>query len=175
MDIRGVAQFMTARELHWRVGGLDVAVRIEETSGHGVFHIGGRALQFSVLEKHPHGGWIEIEGRPHRFYICKERNAYAVWFGGRTYRLERGDKGSSSHSAGRSGATGEVTALMPGKVLRIDVAIGDSVLEKQTVAVMESMKMETPLLAPKSGRVTAIHARAGDVVDMGALMIVIEE
>ena len=69
---------------------------------------------------------------------------------------------------------GDITALMPGKILRIDVAVGDTVTEKQTLAVMESMKMETSLLAPKSGRVAAIHCRAGQVVEMGESLIVIE-
>jgi biotin carboxyl carrier protein len=38
---------------------------------------------------------------------------------------------------------------------------------------MESMKMESPLFAPKSGRVSEIHYRPGDVLDMGAIVMTI--
>ena len=68
---------------------------------------------------------------------------------------------------------GEITALMPGKILRIEVKVGDTVAEKQTVAIMESMKMESALHAPKAGRVAAIHCQPGQVVEMGELLIVI--
>ena len=72
-------------------------------------------------------------------------------------------------------SSGEITALMPGKLLSIDVAVGDTVSEKQPVATMESMKMETTLHAPISGRVTEIRCQPGQVVDMGEILIVIED
>ena len=54
------------------------------------------------------------------------------------------------------------------------VKVGDTVEEKQTVAIMESMKMESALLAPKAGRVAKIGCQAGQVVDMGEILMVIE-
>ena len=51
------------------------------------------------------------------------------------------------------GAGGRITALMPGKILRLEVSLGDAVTENQTVATMESMKMESALHAPQGGRV----------------------
>jgi acetyl/propionyl-CoA carboxylase alpha subunit len=163
---------MNGRELHWKIDGRDVEVRIEESSGSGMFHAGGQAIRY-VLERHPHGGRIAIEGKPHRFYVIRERDSYTVWLDGRTYFLERIEKGRLSQGEART-ASGDITALMPGKILRIDVAVDDRVTEKQILAVMESMKMETSLLAPKSGRVVAIHCRAGQVVEMGESLIVIE-
>jgi pyruvate carboxylase len=71
------------------------------------------------------------------------------------------------------GSTGDITALMPGKILRIEVSVGDTVEEKQTLAIMESMKMETALKAPRAGRVDEIHCQAGQVVEMGQLLITI--
>jgi len=63
---------------------------------------------------------------------------------------------------------------MPGKLLRIEVSVGDTVAEKQTVAIMESMKMETALVAPAAGRVAEIRCQAGQVVDIGEVVMVIE-
>jgi len=76
----------------------------------------------------------------------------------------------TSHPSSLS-ASGDVTAPMPGKILRVDVSIGDTVSEKQTIAVMESMKMETSLHAAKAGRVTEVRCRAGQVVEMGELLV----
>lgn len=114
---------------------------------------------------------IEIAGRRHRFYVLRGRDSIAVWLDGRTYYLplkesDRAGHGAASHS-------GEVSALMPGKLLRVNVSVGDMVTEKQIVAVMESMKMETALHAPKAGRVSEIRSRPGQVVDVGEIILVI--
>ena len=63
---------------------------------------------------------------------------------------------------------------MPGKLLRLEVAVGDTVTEKQTVATMESMKMESALHAPKSGRISEIRRQPGEVVEMGEILMVVE-
>ena len=64
---------------------------------------------------------------------------------------------------------------MPGKLLRLEVAIGDTVAVKQPVAIMESMKMETTLYAPMAGRVSEIRCEPGQTVDIGQVILVIEE
>ena len=73
-----------------------------------------------------------------------------------------------------SPSSGQITALMPGKLLRIEVAVGDAVTEKQPVAIMESMKMETTLYAAMAGRVIEIRCKPGQAVDMGDILIVIQ-
>ncbi len=166
---------MTGRELHWRVDGQDVAVRIEESSAGGIFHIGKEIIPFSFISKHRHGGTVLVKGNPHQFYVVQDRDSHTVWLNGQTYRLERTGKGRALPATGHNGADGSITALMPGRILRIDVAEGDAVAEKQTLATMESMKMETSLLAPRPGRVASIHCTPGQVVDMGQLLIVIED
>jgi biotin carboxyl carrier protein len=62
---------------------------------------------------------------------------------------------------------------MPGKLVQLAVKEGDTVKEKQTVAIMESMKMETPLTAPQAGVVSEIRFKPGDVVEMGEVVMVI--
>ncbi|HYR86680.1 MAG TPA: biotin/lipoyl-containing protein [Terriglobia bacterium] len=136
---------------------------------HSTFQISGRSISFRLLEPN----LIEIDGKRHRFYVLHRRHEHIVWLDGHTYHLQRADRGGLSPAAAVP-ASGEITALMPGKVLRIEVKVGDAVAEKQTVAMMESMKMESALHAPKAGRVAAIHCRPGQVVEMGELLIVIE-
>ena len=57
-----------------------------------------------------------------------------------------------------------------GKVLSVDVNVGDTLKAGDTVAVLEVMKMETPVVAPKDGTVASIDTKAGDMVEAGALL-----
>jgi biotin carboxyl carrier protein len=58
----------------------------------------------------------------------------------------------------------KVTAPLPGTILKINVAIGDTVTENQNIMVMEAMKMENQIQTGKSGEVTAIKVSVGDSV-----------
>jgi 3-methylcrotonyl-CoA carboxylase alpha subunit len=68
-----------------------------------------------------------------------------------------------------------VTAPMPGTVLRVLVAAGDRVEPRQTLLVLEAMKMETPLSSPYAAVVRAVHVAAGDRVAGGAPLIELTE
>jgi biotin carboxyl carrier protein len=117
--------------------------------------------------------YVEIAGKRHRYHFVYGRDAIAVWLDGRTYYLPLARPQISTHHA--SGSTGgEVAALMPGKLLRLEVAVGDIVTEKQPVAIMESMKMESTLYSPKAGRVAEIRSQPGQTLEMGQIVVVIE-
>jgi biotin carboxyl carrier protein len=117
--------------------------------------------------------FIEIAGKRYRYHVLHTRNSIVVWLDGRTYYLPRTNHAQSSqHGSGSAG--GEVAALMPGKLLRLQVALGDTVAEKQPVAVMESMKMESTLYSPKAGHVTEIRFQPGQTLEMGEVVVVIE-
>jgi biotin carboxyl carrier protein len=67
-----------------------------------------------------------------------------------------------------------IVAPMPGKIIRVGVAPGDQVRAKQTIVVIEAMKMENELKAGRDGTVAELHAREGASVDAGALLVVIQ-
>ncbi|MEA3339781.1 MAG: biotin/lipoyl-containing protein [Chloroflexota bacterium] len=66
---------------------------------------------------------------------------------------------------------GAVTAIMPGKIMRVLVEVGDQVTEGDVVCVLEAMKMENELHAQKAGEVEAVHVSSGDDVEMGAVLV----
>ncbi len=68
---------------------------------------------------------------------------------------------------------GGLTAPMPGKIILVDVAEGDSVSVGQVLLVMEAMKMEHQIAAPGTGTVTEVRATVGGQVDNGELLVVI--
>jgi pyruvate carboxylase subunit B len=56
----------------------------------------------------------------------------------------------------------------------VNVEIGESVSAGQGLVVMEAMKMENELRAAGDGKVKAVHAKAGEAVDKGALLVELE-
>jgi len=68
----------------------------------------------------------------------------------------------------------EVRAEMVANVWKIVVAEGDTIANGDTLVILESMKMEIPVLAESDGRVAALHVAEGDVVQEGDVIAVIE-
>ncbi|MCI6560536.1 MAG: biotin/lipoyl-containing protein [Ruminococcus sp.] len=66
-----------------------------------------------------------------------------------------------------------VTAPMPGNIIRVDVKEGDSVKAGQILAILEAMKMETEIPAPKDGTVVQVVTSKGAVVETGSPLVVI--
>lgn len=66
-----------------------------------------------------------------------------------------------------------VNAPMPGNILRIDVAKGDTVKAGQVLVILEAMKMENEIVAPKDGTIAQVVTSKGAVVDTGSPLIVI--
>ena len=59
---------------------------------------------------------------------------------------------------------------MPGAVLRVLKAVGDSVEENEEILVIEAMKMETPIKAPVAGTITSLSVAQGDKIASGQVM-----
>jgi acetyl-CoA carboxylase biotin carboxyl carrier protein len=68
----------------------------------------------------------------------------------------------------------EVRAEMVANVWKVVVAEGDTVEEGDTLVILESMKMEIPVLAEDSGTVVGLKVAEGDVIQEGDLIAVIE-
>lgn len=67
-----------------------------------------------------------------------------------------------------------VRAHITGTVWKIEVKVGDQVTEGQTVAILESMKMEMPVEAEEGGTVTAIHVQEGQAVTEGDPLVTLD-
>jgi len=80
----------------------------------------------------------------------------------------------------RSGHSGEthgrisIKAAMPGKVVRVLVAVGDEVTAGQGILVVEAMKMQNEMKSPRAGRVTSIEVKPNDSVNAGFVLATIE-
>jgi acetyl-CoA carboxylase biotin carboxyl carrier protein len=78
-------------------------------------------------------------------------------------------------SRSKEAAVPDVVAHITGTVWSIECAVGDLVEEGDTVAVLESMKMEMPVEAEEAGRVAEIRCSEGDPVSEGQVLVVLTD
>jgi biotin carboxyl carrier protein len=146
----GELQLETAR---FEYGGLARDYSME-SSGPGIFSIliEGRSYQATVLGP----GTIQVNDRVFSVEIFDPRELRA--------------RSSSGASEGRQ----NILAPMPGKVVRLLVAAGDTVEAGQGLIVVEAMKMQNEMKSPKAGIVVEIRTVSGATVAAGEILIVIE-
>ena len=71
------------------------------------------------------------------------------------------------------GAGEQVTAPMPGNILKVNVNVGDKVKEGQVLVVLEAMKMENEIMAPHDATIAQVVVSKGSTVDTGAPLVVL--
>ena len=110
---------------------------------------------------------VEVDGSAHIAHVTKVGDDWWIHLDGRIHVVTGHEPGSSSDSSGDGG----LTAPMPGTILEIHVKTGQRVREGQTLLVMEAMKMEHRIQAPKAGEVVSLNFSEGDRVDMGTTLV----
>jgi biotin carboxyl carrier protein len=95
---------------------------------------------------------------------------------GYRFRYEIEDPRQWKRSQGSAGIRGKISiaAPMPGRIVRILAEAGELVVAGQGIVVIEAMKMQNELKAPRDGRVTAIGVKEDDRVNAGAILATIE-
>jgi biotin carboxyl carrier protein len=103
---------------------------------------------------------------------------YRVLVDGRNYRVnlidERRVRTSSGLSGGGVQGRQTVSVPMPGKVIAILVAEGDTVEKGQGLVIVEAMKMENEVRCPIAGEVKEIKVKQGDTVEGGVPLVIVE-
>ena len=117
---------------------------------------------------------VLVDGTP--YDVTLEENRAVV--GGIAHELSvmglEEEKAGPRAAARAVASAGAVTAIMPGKIIRVLVNEGGQVAEGDVICILEAMKMENELKAPKDGTVSALHIQSGQDVEMGAVLAEIE-
>ncbi len=110
--------------------------------------------------------YVKVNGHKHLVAVVSHKGKYFIDIDSMLFELS--DHQADSVSGGAGGHAGEkdkIFAPMPGKVVKLLVAVGDEVVEKQPMVVVEAMKMENQVNSLAKGIVKAINFAEGDQVD----------
>ena len=119
---------------------------------------------------------VLMNGHSYEARIEQTAGGMVVFIEGHRFEIEVRDPRRGPERAGRPGVEGraQVIAPMPGKIVRLLAAAGDTVAAGQGLLVVEAMKMQNEMKAPKAGRVASLAAREGATVAAGEVLAVIE-
>ncbi len=128
----------------------------------------GFSLLFDGADRSSHEIQVAPGRAPGEMLVGIDGKSVVVVVNGR--RTGPAGADGDAHSRGEQA----VVAPMPGRVVRLLVANGDEVSARQPIVVVEAMKMENELRAPKAGHVKEIAVKPGESVEAGRVLAVIE-
>ncbi|HKK20997.1 MAG TPA: biotin/lipoyl-containing protein [candidate division Zixibacteria bacterium] len=119
---------------------------------------------------------IYTDGQTHYAAAAKHKGSIFVDIDSALFELkEPSEDGFAGGAAGAHGGEKDrIFAPMPGKIVKIMVAVGDEVEEKQAMVIVEAMKMENQVMSQAKGKVKAVNFAPGDQVDTDSPIIELE-
>jgi biotin carboxyl carrier protein len=169
---------MRPSALELEVQGLVRKVQVAHKRGRFEILLDGVAHSVDAVPIEP-GRWslLMADGRSHEVVVVANghEGAATVLVDGSLVPIGVRDPRRRPDAAGGHAADGpiRIVAHMPGKVVRVLAAPGDAVSARQSVIVVEAMKMENELRAPRAGIVGEVLVREGALVEAGTLLLTI--
>ena len=162
---------VTVGDLHQRI-----AVRLLRTTPQGAriygVRVGGgpeQALELSRPEAMVMN--LLVDGRSVEAGAVPQPDGFLVDVSGVPHEVSVVDPRQRALRAGASDGAAAVRTQMPGRVVRLLVAVGDVVEKNDPLVVVEAMKMENELKAPRAGTVKRIAVQPGALVEAKAVLI----
>jgi len=110
---------------------------------------------------------VEVRGKWLRIAVVRsDRGAWVSW-GGIVHHVTPESASAAAHAPQER----DVRAPMTGRVVRVSAAVGAAVRVRDTLVVLEAMKMEYRLTAPRDGVVERVSCAEGDQVDLGSVLV----
>jgi biotin carboxyl carrier protein len=153
----------------------DLTLQIE--SDRVAAEIGGRSYDLELREPEPGCYLFFSKAEVHECRVSKVHDRFEVNLHGRNYAVTIVDprRLRSGHDADRSHhGLAEITASMPGKVVRVQIEAGAAVEKGAGLVVVEAMKMQNEMKSPRAGVVVSINVKPGDTVNAGDVLAVVE-
>ncbi|MEZ5964354.1 MAG: biotin/lipoyl-containing protein [Planctomycetota bacterium] len=156
----------------------DFEFRFERRGGKLLAHSDGSTWELDLSNIGDGSSFsLLVDGRSHDVLVEPSDGGVVVQTRGERLKVQIEDERErAAHAVVRHKPTGRrtITAVMPGIVVDVLVAVGDQVEDGQTLVVLEAMKMQNPVTADGKARVSALHAKKGAAVASGAVLIELE-
>jgi 3-methylcrotonyl-CoA carboxylase alpha subunit len=122
----------------------------------------------SAVGAKPSGEGSEVA---RRLRVVRTANgAWIGWPGGAKF-FERERPGAAARGGAVGDGASEVRAPMTARVVKVAARAGSDVAADEVLVILQAMKMEYRLTAPRAGRVEAIHCAEGEMVDLGKTLV----
>ena len=155
----------------YRCGDHTLDVLVRESKGGLQVSVNGTAYILDVQEVAA-GTYRLREGDRHQTFHCVTDGGDVLFFwNGVAYRLEKDDE---ARPTAQRHVSGGLETPMPGKVIKVSVSPGQRVTKGQEILVVEAMKMENAIRAPRDGTVRSVTARVGEMVAPGVVLAELE-
>ncbi len=141
--------------------------------------INGRIYELEASEPEPNVHLFKHENKIHQIFVSPNQRPgepFAVSAGNRNYEIKISDPKRLRGKHGGESADGasELKTAMPGKLVRVLVEIGAEIKKGEGVLIVEAMKMQNEMKAPKDGIVKEIRFEEGATVNAGDVLAIIE-
>lgn len=124
------------------------------------------------------GAAAEADATPMRAHVVVNGETTWVFIDGETFTIdvEPADQpdAAATRARRRAGGNEALSAPMPATVIKVLAEPGSEVHRGDMLLLLEAMKMELPVRAPRDGRVKALHCRAGELVQAGTVLVDLE-
>lgn len=146
-----------------------------ERQGNGYLAVvAGQRYEVEVLEARPGELSLRFDGRPVTLYWARQGDVHWVALEGCTYELHK-PASQDRRPAGAAQSSRVLRAPMPAQVRAVLVAEGNLVEGGQTLMLLEAMKMEIKLQAPRRGRIARLPVHEGQAVDRDQVLVEISD
>ncbi len=146
-------------------------VELQSLSGGVHIQVAGQAFLPEIEEVGPGSFLYRENGQAHVFHCIREGEVIHLFWRGTVYRLEvAGKQGRAAHRH----PSGGLEAPMPGRVIAVKAIPGQNVGKGEELLVVEAMKMENAVRAPREGVVKSVAAKVGDMVAPGVVLVELE-
>ena len=115
---------------------------------------------------------LRVDGKLHVVPYAVQGSTISFSFDGEIYFADVAEKGVRAKARHRDAS---MSAPMPGLVLKILVQAGDVVAKGAPLLILEAMKMEHQITAPRDGEIAAVHCREGELVQGGVELVTMKE
>jgi 3-methylcrotonyl-CoA carboxylase alpha subunit len=151
----------------WRGQRLEVAAH--GSAGDYRLDLGEQHLQVSGARLDGVALSARFDGVGRRFGVFRHRDTLVLHDGAERQRFEREPAYAVRATASKGGD--RIVAPMPGRVVAVRTAPGAEVAEGQELVIMEAMKMELTLRAPRAGKIESVQAEVGEFVEADAVLV----